>query len=929
MIANLDMRLKVICCLIIVAAIGLIPSGEALDLQAREHDAFRVASLNRDFIEPGQGPAEPCYGYVAPPVDLSRLDAISVEGVLKAGALPNSFDWRSQGKVTPVKSQGPCGTCWIFGTTSVLESAVLIGDNTAYSFSEQSVALCVDRSWVYLYDDPDEPCGISHGGGWSWLAAEVFIKKGAVLESCDPYDSSGLQCDGACLCDNCTPAKVVDGYRLVTNDQSQTNLIKEALYNQGPVTMAYYHNGAHLYTDATYGAVYDCAPSPAANHMVSVIGWDDNVPHFETPGTGAWLVKNSWGTGFGNSGYLWLAYNSSDIQEIAYLEYEDYDPNEELYYWDEAGFVDDGGYGDPSAWMASIFTSTQDGSLTHVDFWTTGNNAQYDIYVYLDGDISNGLQNEVAFQTGACQELGYYSIPLTSPVSLASGQPFTIAVSMTTPGYDNPLPVEEAIGGVVDPEIQDGVSYTRHGDTDVWEDLATYGCNACLRAGVTSGASGQPDITVGPPSFEVTLPPDVVWNATVTIGNVGDGILTYDVSDRETAGEAGTGVAESTASEPGSPLNSAARVVLSPTTGSYGLPGDCPWLDEDPKSGTVEPGGSDDITVNINTVGLVPGDYSAEVVIDNNDPDQDPTTVPITLHVGRVAVDIVPAEYTAMGNESFSVEIRLSGTVPVRGASAFIDFDQTKLEVQSITPGGSLDTVLENTYDNVAGTIDYSAGKLSGTLPTGTFTLATIEFKALAETGSSTPLTFVYVGPNRVTDVITTGSVSVLGTVTGGEITIITPMVNGQVAFEGRPAASDASWVNSLTVVVLEQGTSTVVDTYAVTTNSTGGFSFVFDHALGTYDIGVKGSHTLSRLEEDVVIDSATTNVNFGTLLEGDCDNNDVVNINDFGILADAYGSVPASGNWDERADLNNDGVVNINDFGLLADDYGLSGETV
>jgi hypothetical protein len=292
-----------------------------------------------------------------------------------------------------------------------------------------------------------------------------------------------------------------------------------------------------------------------------------------------------------------------------------------------------------------------------------------------------------------------------------------------------------------------------------------------------------------------------------------------------------------------------------------------------------------------------------------------------------VDMSIVPATYTAVVNETFSVDIELSGADPVRGASAFVDFDQTKLEVQSITPGGSLDTVLENTYDNVAGTIDYSAGKLSGTLPTGTFTLATIEFKALAETGSTTPLTFVYVGPNRVTDVITTGSVSVLGTVTGGEITIITPMVNGQVAFQGRPAAPDASWVNSLTVVVLEQGTSTVVDTYAVATNSTGGFSFVFDHALGTYDIGVKGSHTLSRLEEDIVIDSATTNVNFGTLLEGDCDDNDVIDIYDFGILADAYGSVPASGNWDERADLNGDDAVNIYDFGLLADNYGLLGE--
>jgi hypothetical protein len=293
-----------------------------------------------------------------------------------------------------------------------------------------------------------------------------------------------------------------------------------------------------------------------------------------------------------------------------------------------------------------------------------------------------------------------------------------------------------------------------------------------------------------------------------------------------------------------------------------------------------------------------------------------------------VDMSIVPATYSAVVNETFTVDIELSGADPVRGASAYIDFDETKLEVQGITDGGTLDIVLESAYDNVAGTIDYSAGKLSGTLPTGTFTLATIEFKALAETGSTTALTFVYEEPNRVTDVITTGSVSVLGTVTGGEITITSAMmVNGQVTFQGRPTPPDASWVNGLMVVVYEQGTSTIVETYAVTTNTTGGFSFAFAHPVGTYDIGVKGSHTLSRFEEDVVIDSASTDVDFGALLEGDCDDNDVVDIYDFGILADAFGSVPGDGNWDARADLTGDAAVDIYDFGLLADNYALSGE--
>jgi C1A family cysteine protease len=541
MIFNRGKKLKIICSLIILFIVALMPLGSVSDLRAEENETFQMAPINPEFLEFWGNPPEPFYGYVPPPIDLSHLDEIPVERLQKAATLPSEFDWRDTGKVTSVKNQNPCGTCWCFGTTSVLESAVLIGEDTGYDFSEQSVALCVDRSWVSRYDDSTDPC---LAGGWSWLAAEVFIRKGAVLESCNPYNTGELNCDGTCVCDSCPPIKKVNGYRLVTDDKSQTALIKEAVYNHGPVTMVFYHDEAHEYTHPTYGTVYDCATCTSTNHLVSIIGWDDSVPHFETPGTGAWLVKNSWGTGWGNSGYFWLPYNSSCMREIAYLEYEDYDSNEQLYYWDEAGSVTTfGNWADYSGWMANIFSSTQDGNLTHVDFWTTSNNAAYNIYVYLDGNISDGLQNLATSQSGTCQEYGYYSIPLSSPVSLNNGQSFTIAVEMTTPGYKYPLPAECELvieeTTIVDPAIQTGKSFYKHTTGDSWTDGAAFSTplNFCLRGRVSTGGAGQPDITVSPPSFDVTRPPDTIQDYTLTIGNDGDAVLTHTISDRETTGE--------------------------------------------------------------------------------------------------------------------------------------------------------------------------------------------------------------------------------------------------------------------------------------------------------------------------------------------------------------------------------------------------------
>jgi C1A family cysteine protease len=533
MVSNRSKKFNIICSLVILFGIAVMPFGGASDLRAQENQTLQAAAINPEFLEFWENPPEPFYGYIPPPMDLSHLDEIPVQRAATFAALPSSFDWRNQGKVTAVKNQNPCGTCWIFGTTSVLESAVLIGENITYDFSEQSVVLCMDRSWVSKYDHSTDPC---MAGGWSWLASEVFIKKGAVLESCNPYNTGGLNCDGTCVCDSCSPIKKVNGYRLVTNDKSQTGLIKEAMYNQGPVTMVFYYDDAHKYTHPTYGTVYDCAACTAANHMVSIIGWDNSVPHFETPGIGAWLVKNSWGTDWGNNGYFWLAYNSSCMGEIAYLKYKNYDPNEKLYYWDEAGQVGVVGYSAPSAWMANIFTSSQNGSLTHVDFWTTSNNAQYQIQVYLDGNISDGLQNLTTSQSGTWQEFGYYSIPLTSPVSLTNGQPFTIAVKMTTPGCNYPLPIEyKWVSGsttVCNPPIQTGVCYVSPDGTS-WTDIgADYNWNACLRARVTSAeAPNNPPNTPSNPSpannaTGIPINADLSWSGGDP--DAGD-TVTYDV----------------------------------------------------------------------------------------------------------------------------------------------------------------------------------------------------------------------------------------------------------------------------------------------------------------------------------------------------------------------------------------------------------------
>lgn len=196
--------------------------------------------------------------------------------------------------------------------------------------------------------------------------------------------------------------------------------------------------------------------SAGRNHLICIVGWDDAFSYGGV--TGAWIIKNSWGTYAGQSGYYYMTYGSSNLGDVGYFS-----------------------------------------SVSAADFWTTSNNAQYQINIY-----SGSFGSLLATRSGACAEEGYYSIPLTSAVNLNSGQQFTVAVKLTTLGYNYPLPVERVWSPYCNPPIQTGVSFARHYDGDAWSGLGSaFQRNACLRARVSVGGSVSAD-----DSFPIVALPD-------------------------------------------------------------------------------------------------------------------------------------------------------------------------------------------------------------------------------------------------------------------------------------------------------------------------------------------------------------------------------------------------------------------------------------
>jgi C1A family cysteine protease len=340
---------------------------------------------------------------------------------------PPAYDAMALGYVTPVRDQGPCGSCWIFGAIAEFESDVLINEsvsNVTLNFSEQEVGDC--NIWSRFCN-----------GGNAYMTTNYFTKKGSSDEACHPYAATPQTCQ------NCPILKNADNWREITdsygNELYHVNTIKNAILNYGPVyttinasgpSFSLYDSGVYEWWDFT----------GFTNHAIEIIGWNDSLLH--SHGKGAWLIKNSWGTDWGRNstypGCAWVAYGAANIGDYTSAISGYNNASRQIYYHDEYGWMGYGyGYGYPYtiAWGAVRFIPTQNGQLKSVDFWADDVNMQYEIKVF--DTISSGASYTFSDplgtpQTGSTAEMGYYSIPLDTLIPLVTGDDFIVQIKLTT-----------------------------------------------------------------------------------------------------------------------------------------------------------------------------------------------------------------------------------------------------------------------------------------------------------------------------------------------------------------------------------------------------------------------------------------------------------------------------------------------------------------
>lgn len=460
-------------------------------------------------------------GSIPSPIDFSYLGRLNAQRGTQT-AYPT--DWIlgppfTTSKLPDVQDQSWTGCCWAFAAMGSLESCEWLTDKTLYSENNMIIHSGFDPSYDTNTDPNDSHSAYENGGNALMATAYLARWGGPMLQSQDPLpdEYTGYASSPPGL----SPVKHVQNVDIVPprTGPSDTNAIKAAIMTYGAVDTSmcadegmasgedseYYNPGEDCY-------YFDGAPGQQ-DHDVDIVGWFDDYPRTafsdngytdEPQGDGAWVVRNSWGpswNGFwyepnGSStkyyyyGYFLVSYYDTNFAHATNAVFDKAQPTSNYsaqYTADPLGLTNEVGYtGSDTACIARQFTPASSQDLDALSFYATAPGS-YTLYV------GSSLSTLGADGSGSCAMAGYHTVPLSLAVPLTSGRPFVAAVKLTTPGWDEPIPLQEQVAGYTSHATSaPGLNYISP-DGKSWADLTSQSglskANVCLAAFTVASAS--------------------------------------------------------------------------------------------------------------------------------------------------------------------------------------------------------------------------------------------------------------------------------------------------------------------------------------------------------------------------------------------------------------------------------------------------------
>ena len=520
-----------------------------------------MAPLNPEFLEyrerlnSAENGETPFYGSIPPTVNLPHVQG-PIFGGLHTAAYPSTYDLRNvsgTSYVTSVRNQNPFGTCWAFGTMGSLESTTLRNKQGLFAAAESDYS-----EWhlaYFAYTDqntelvsftrdavaPGDHVIFDQGGSVFQSTAILARWTGAVNETDCPYWNTDNNPPASVLPTGSEPdARWLTSVILLGESQSTPyvqNDVKYALTYYGACAIRYCVAGngmsstaSDAYWNHTTHSYYMNSAASSGGHIVTIVGWNDTyaASNFSTPppGPGAWIVKNSWGTSWGDSGYFYLSYYDANIGYPAVF-LGNTTTFERIYQYDPLGWTTSYGYTSSStAHFANVFTAGTGSSvsgtpsraaageaLKAVSFYMAAPGSSYEIRVYT-GVTGSPATGTLAYgpEVSTFTAPGYYTIILDQEVPLTAGTKFAVTVKLTTPGYNYPIPIEKLITGYSDnARAHAGEGYISANGA-AWTDITTISgqedTSIALKAftGTYTGPTPTPVPSVTPTATPTSVP---------------------------------------------------------------------------------------------------------------------------------------------------------------------------------------------------------------------------------------------------------------------------------------------------------------------------------------------------------------------------------------------------------------------------------------
>lgn len=484
------LRFLVFFCALALFSLVLFSSLKPTTASLDQISGLKMAPPNPDFVaflqameerRPRQTLTPEGFGLgeVPPPLNLDHNQGITVFPPRET--YPSAYDLRLLAKLTPIKNQGSCGSCWAFATYGSLESFLLLSEY--WDFSEQH--LIDNHGFDY------GPCA----GGNHWMSSAYLGRwSGPVLEQDDPYIySSTLDQNGVAVRKHVQEVIFLPSRsNYLDNDN-----IKAAVTTYGAVYASMYWSAS--YYNSAYFAYYCNLSGSGTNHAVAIVGWDDNFDRNKfnpvPPGNGAFIMRNSWGSSWGEGGYFYLSYYDTRFQPGACFTAEATSNYSGIYNYDYLGWVTSFGYGSNTAWGANIFAANSSDPITAIGLYTASVNSSYELYIYTGVNTGNPRSGTMVFsQSGTIASPGYHTIALSSPVALSPGTLFSVVLKLTTPGYNYPIPAEKPYAGYSSGATANPNESFISSDGTSWSDLgaSSHKANICLKAFTRIASQGYP-----------------------------------------------------------------------------------------------------------------------------------------------------------------------------------------------------------------------------------------------------------------------------------------------------------------------------------------------------------------------------------------------------------------------------------------------------